>query len=299
MTVDAAIGPSQPARALVLGAGGPVGRAWESGLVSGLIGQGVSLRTADAIIGTSAGAIAGAHLALGLEPSLPVVSPTQAAAASSPSSALVELWGAMVRASQSSTPEIERQEIGRLALRAATMSEEQSIQRVGALAKRDWPANFRVTAVNVRTGEGIVWGRGSGVPLERAVAASCALPGVWPPIAIEGERYMDGGIRSMLNADLASGYGAVVVVSCFALFLPEGVGSAYQRMLNAGLEAEIAALRRSAAFVDVITPCAEFLELTQGGIRMLDAGLSPEAQAIGAQQAIQEAPRLPALWRQA
>ena len=286
-----AIGPSQPARALVLGAGGPVGRAWESGLASGLIDQGVSLRTADAIIGTSAGAIAGAHIALGLAPSVPLQP------AASPSSALIELWGAMARASRSSTPESERQEIGRLALRAATMSEEQSIQRVGALAKRDWPANFRATAVNVRTGEGVVWDRRSGVPLERAVAASCALPGIWPPIAIKGEQYMDGGIRSMLNSDLASGHGAVIVVSCFALFLPEGVGNMFQRTLSAGLEAEIAALRRTAACVNVITPCADFLDLTQGGSRMLDAGLSPEAHEIGAQQAIQEAPRLHALWR--
>jgi NTE family protein len=131
----------------------------------------------------------------------------------------------MARASQSSTPEIERQEIGRLALDAATMSEEQSIQRVDTLAKRDWPAKFRATAVNVRTGQGIVWDRGSGVPLDRAVASSCALPGIWSPIAINGERYMDGGIRSMLNSDLASGHSAVIVVSCFTLFLPEGGGT--------------------------------------------------------------------------
>jgi NTE family protein len=205
----------------------------------------------------------------------------------------------MARASQSSTPETDRREIGRLALDAATVSEEQSIQRVGALAKRDWPANFRATAVNVRTGEGVVWDRSAGVPLERAVASSCAIPGVWPPITIKGERYMDGGVWSMLNADLALGHTAVIVVSCFALVLPGGAANPYKKMLNARLEAEIASLRSTGACVNVMTPGAEFLDLTQGGIRMLDAGLSPEAYKIGARQAIQEAPCLHSPWRQA
>lgn len=294
-----AIKLSQPTRALVLGAGGPVGRAWELGLASGLIAQGVTLRTADAIIGTSAGAIAGAHLSLDLDLRVPTAAPSQAAAAPPASSALTELFRVMARASQSLTPETHLQEIGRLALDGATMSEEQSIQRVGALAKRDWPTNFRATAVNVRTGESVVWDRSSSVPLERAVASSCALPGVWPPITINGERYMDGGVRSMLNSDLASGHTVVIVVSCFALVLPEGVENIYQKMLNATLEAEIASLRSTGACVNVITPGAEFLDLTQAGTKMLDAGLSPEAYKIGTRQAIQEAPYLHSLWRQA
>ena len=51
-------------RALVLGGGGPVGRAWEIGLTHGFAGQGIDLGTADLIIGTSAGAVVGAQLAL-------------------------------------------------------------------------------------------------------------------------------------------------------------------------------------------------------------------------------------------
>src|SRR4051812_45548934 len=52
-------------RALVLGGGGPVGIAWESGLVAGLAQGGVDLATADFILGTSAGSFVGARLALG------------------------------------------------------------------------------------------------------------------------------------------------------------------------------------------------------------------------------------------
>lgn len=147
---------NQPTRALVLGAGGAVGRAWELGPASGLIAQGVTLRTADAIIGTSAGAIAGAHLSLDLNFSVPAAALSQDAAALPPSGALSELIRAMARSSQSLTTETDLQEIGRLALNAATPSEERSLQQVGALAKRDWPANFGAIAVNVRTGKRVM-----------------------------------------------------------------------------------------------------------------------------------------------
>src|SRR4051812_27046114 len=55
-------------RALVLGGGGPVGIAWESGLVAGLAQGGVDLGRADFTMGTSAGAFVGARLALGSDP---------------------------------------------------------------------------------------------------------------------------------------------------------------------------------------------------------------------------------------
>src|SRR5258706_4947908 len=55
-------------RALVLGGGGPVGIAWESGLVAGLAQAGVDLGRADFTMGTSAGSFVGARLALGADP---------------------------------------------------------------------------------------------------------------------------------------------------------------------------------------------------------------------------------------
>ena len=55
-------------RALVLGGGGPVGIAWESGLIAGLAEAGVDLSTADFVIGTSAGSFVGAYLAAGTPP---------------------------------------------------------------------------------------------------------------------------------------------------------------------------------------------------------------------------------------
>src|SRR6516225_9735779 len=106
-------GGAHRSRALVLGAGGPVGRAWQSGLIAGLI------------IGTSAGAIVGAQLALGLKFAAPskLDLAIQAAPASS-SSDLSGLLAAIGRAVRSSEAEIERAKICAFAIDAQTVSEE-------------------------------------------------------------------------------------------------------------------------------------------------------------------------------
>ncbi|MEV6995533.1 patatin-like phospholipase family protein [Streptomyces sp. NPDC093228] len=58
-----------------------------------------------------------------------------------------------------------------------------------------------------------MWGRTSDVPLASAVAASCAVPGVWPPTTVQRRRYIDGSVRSATNADLALGHDVVVVLA--------------------------------------------------------------------------------------
>ena len=282
-------------RALVLGGGGPVGLAWEAGLVSGLVAMGIALHEADMIVGTSAGAIVGAELALGLD--LKLGSEVQASTAPLSANGMAELIRASAEALKAPAPEPFRQRIGAFALQAQTPDEEQAMRRVGSLADREWPANLRATAVNVRTGESVVWDRKSGAPLNRAVASSCALPGVWPPITINGERYMDGGIGSMLNADLATGHDIVVVVSCFPLTLPEGFKNDDQRALNARLNSEITSLQEAGAQVVTIEPSKALLVLTQGGSRMLDISLAPEAFQIGAQQAVTEINYVQPVWR--
>lgn len=283
-------------KALVLGGGGPVGRAWEAGLVCGLIAQGVALSSADTIVGTSAGAIVGAQLALGLD--LTVVAPASTAPPLPPaaSNALAELAKMTSAAGRTADPESRRQAIGQFALTAATPSEEQSMARVAIFSGRAWPAGLCVTAVNAETGASVFWQQGSGIALDLAIAASCALPGVWPPITIGGQRFMDGGIGSMLNADLAPGHCAVIVVSCFPLAPPEGVGSEGPHPVNSGPVSEIEALRAAGADVDVIAPGPEFLALTGGGARMLDPTLVPLAFQIGMQQAICAARHLQAAW---
>jgi NTE family protein len=103
------------------------------------------------------------------------------------------------------------------------------------------------TAVDVADGSLRVLGRDSGGSLAQAVAASCSLPGISPPITIADHRYMDGGFGSVANADLARGYDRVLVV-CFRPAGPQG-----ERM-SARLEQQVSGLRADGAAVEVIFP---------------------------------------------
>jgi NTE family protein len=108
-----------------------------------------------------------------------------------------------------------RARLGRAALKARTVPESE---RKAVIKQRlpvdDWPERrLLVTAVDAATGQLRVFDRNSGVALLEAVAASCAVPLVWPPISIDGHRYIDGGVRSITNADLAAGCDRVVVLA--------------------------------------------------------------------------------------
>jgi NTE family protein len=284
----------------VLGGGGPVGRAWEIGLVDGFARRGIDLATADLIIGTSAGAVVGAQLAL--KQSLRAPPETAAAIASAPApvdpARLAELGAAMVRAAQSPKPEPIRAEIGKMALNAQTISEEASVSRsmFAPFVGQAWPNQFRVTTVNARTGQLQIWDASSRAPLERALAASTAVPRIWPPITINGERYIDGGVRSMLNADLAIGSDIVIVVSCFPLTARDKARMPFFTALNAGLLAELDAVRGSGATLAVIEPHSEFLVLTKHGTAMMDSNLIPEGYRLGHITAIGEAESVRRVW---
>ncbi len=238
-------------RALVLGGGGPVGVGWEAGLASGLAGAGVALGAADLVVGTSAGSIVGARLALGLDLAETVSAVGQPlpveAGASATIADLMTAWAGA--ASRAQTPEQTRIELGKLALDAHTAAEGDFTAAAvfAQLAGRGWPASLRCTAIDTQTGALRVWDAAAGVPLDRAVASSCAVPMVFPPVTIDGTRYMDGGMRTPLNADLAAGYAAVVVVSCLALTLPEGFSDPVFDAIAGQIEAELAVLRSARA----------------------------------------------------
>jgi NTE family protein len=204
-------------RALVLGAGGEAGIAWEVGLLAGLAGRGVDLTAADLVVGTSAGAGVAARINSGA--TLAELYETQLAPADGE---IVTSFGPRVIAKYiwavapaRRNPVRARIRLGRMAVRSRT---EPATERRAVVAARlgthDWPTgNLLITAVDVDTGELATFDSGSGVDLVDAVGASCAVPGVWPPVTINGRRLMDGGMRSPANADLAAGYDRVVVVA--------------------------------------------------------------------------------------
>jgi NTE family protein len=219
---------SDQRRALVLGGGGITGIAWEIGVLAGLAEAGVDLTGADLVVGTSAGSVVGAQLTSGadlealfarqLEP------PTGEQAARMTRSALLRYGLAALRSRRDDVG--FRRRIGALALAAEraglTATERERLDVIGSrLVSREWPdRDLRITAVDAQSGEFRVLDRTSGVPLLQAVAASCAVPGVYPPVTIDGRRYVDGGMRSAANADLAEGYDRVVVLAP----IPRGVG---------------------------------------------------------------------------
>ena len=135
-------------------------------------------------------------------------------------------------------PRQARVRVGALALAADVGDEQASVDRFAAmLPYHDWPDRpLVVTAVDAQTGEFVAWDRDSGVPLVRAVAASCAVPCVFPPITVDGRRYVDGGMRSGTNADLAAGSDPVLVLAPMAGISPHGAPAAELDGLRAGAE---------------------------------------------------------------
>jgi NTE family protein len=286
-------------RALVLGGGGPVGIAWEAGLAVGLAGEGVRLADADLIVGTSAGSVVGAQLALAM-PLADTVAHVSGPlpAADGAGGGMEALLAAMVEAARHGVDADEaRVALGRLALEATTVDEETFIGAFDVVKDEPWPAGFACTAVDVATGEFRVWDAEAGVELSRAVASSCSVPGVFPPVTIGGRRYMDGGMRTALNADVAVGHDVVVAVSCFTLSLPEGMSDPMFDAMAAQLEAEFATLRTGGAALEVVTPGAEFLDLSGWGLNLMNPALAPAAYDAGVRQAAVEAERIRGAWK--
>jgi NTE family protein len=214
--------PRRPVRrALVLGGGGVAGIAWLLGLIDGLRREGVDLATADAFVGTSAGACVAVQLATG---ALSEAVAMQRA----PETAEIEVEFDQERYLETATDATsgtsdDRESARRLANIDRVVSREVAPERRRAavaarLPVHRWPhRDLRIAAVDQADGELLAFGPQSGVDLVDAVTASCAVPGVWPAVEIAGRRYVDGGARSPTNADLARGSEIVVVLAPMAL----------------------------------------------------------------------------------
>ena len=202
--------------ALVLGGGGVTGIAWEIGLIAGLSEAGIDLTSADTVVGTSAGSVVGAQVLSGASTEElyadQLRDPTGEIAAKMGLGAIARfVFFAMLPGAEQSS----RARLGRAALKARTVPESERLAVFEErLSRRSWPVRrLLITAVDAETGEVRVFVRDSGVALLDAVAASCAVPLVWPPMTVGGRRYIDGGVRSAANADLASGSNRVVVLA--------------------------------------------------------------------------------------
>lgn len=239
--------------ALVLGGGGVTGIAWELGIITGVHDRGVELRHTDLVVGTSAGSVVGALICSGEDLATlferQLIPPEQSPERSATFDPAVLLEALQrILASGPIEPQALRARIGAFALTTSSVPEAERLAIIASrLPSQEWPQHpvLKITAVDTETGEPRIFDRTSGVPLVEAVAASCAVPGVWPPVTIQGHRYMDGGMRSVTNADLARGYSRVVVVSPAGMTIPAPFGNPSD---------EVAQLERDGSAVRSITP---------------------------------------------
>jgi len=293
--------------ALILGGGGAAGNAWEIGIIAGLAEAGLDMtQAADLVVGTSAGATAAAQVRSGipafellasvLSPPVQPVGQNRERPPSLPMATVFERMRA-IGAAATSAADLQRA-MGAFGL------ESDSILGPGAglrramvaarLPRREWPQRpMIVVAVNAHTGELAAFDRGSGVELVDAVTASCALPGLVPTVSINGTRYIDGGVRSLDNADLASGYAHVVVLSPLGGRSgppPEGQFEGLRRLPGADLGSQVEDLRKQGSRVEVITPDAG--SRTAMGTNQMDPATRIPAARAGFAQGKQEATRV-------
>ncbi len=273
-------------RALVLGGGGVTGVAWEIGLLAGLAEQGADLAAADVVIGTSAGSLVGAGLASGED--LEALYKGQLAPPDGQPPAKLgfantaRLAGIMLGSRDQARARIR---MGKLALKAKTESEAtRRAIFAGLLEGRAWPGQLRITAVDAQSGDFTVFDASGPASLLDAVGASCAVPGAWPPVTIGDRRYIDGGMRSAANADLAAGYERVVIIAPIA----QGVGA------MAGATRQAADLTAAGAQVILAKPDPAAVKAI--GRNVLDPSHRAAAARAGRAQAAAEAARVRAVW---
>ena len=296
--------------ALVLGSGGAAGNAWQIGIIAGLAEAGVDMTdAADLVIGTSSGATAAAHIRSGIPPAellasilsepVPPVGQNRQGPPSPPMAAVFERMRA-IGAAATSAVDLCRA-MGAFGLESdATLGPTAMEQRRAMVAARlphkQWPERpMIVAAVNARTGELVAFDRDSGVDLVDAVTAGTALPGTVPTHNINGTRYINGGVRSAENADLASGYANVVVLSPFggrSGTLPAGQFEGIRRSPEwcTDLASQVEALRKQGSRVEVITPDAD--SRAAMGTNQMDLATRIPAARAGFAQGKQDATRL-------
>ena len=145
------------------------------------------------------------------------------------------------------------------------------------LPSHRWPEQrLLIVAVDAHTGEPVVFGQHSGVDLVDAVAASCANGFGVPPYGIGGRRYIDGGYRANENADLAAGYGRVLVLS------PLGGRTRMPLDWGTHLAAQAAGLRARGSRVETIVPDSN--SRAAFGRNLMDLSARPPAARAGYHQ---------------
>ncbi|MFC4070106.1 patatin-like phospholipase family protein [Actinoplanes subglobosus] len=273
-------------RILVLGGGGVTGIAWHLGVLCGLARAGVTLGDADTIIGTSAGSVVGTLLAAGVDVETAVAQQREVPAGPARGGGGPGRGGewltAMAVLLDPAVPAQEaRARVGAMAL-AAGLDETTYLTRMAELLPvTEWPArDLRIVVVDAADGRDVVLDSGAGATLLQAVSASCAVPGLMPPVTIGDRRYIDGGVRVGAGADLAAGAERLVVLAPLAVLSRDRITR------------EIAAA--GAARSLLVEPDDE--SLTAFGPNVMDAARRPASVLAGLRQGEAMAGAVRAVW---
>jgi NTE family protein len=275
--------------ALVLGGGAIVGGAWMTGVLAGLADSGIVLNRADVVIGTSAGAIFASRLLAGEPPGemyeRQLAGADRADLRVTAAQTFRFLWAAL----GSRDPQRSVERLARAALIARTVPESEVLDTVGSLLRgvRDWPGRaLRITAVDALTGHLETFDADSKLTLLQAVAASCAVPLVWPPVTAAGRLWIDGGCRTTASLHLARGHRRILAVAP----IPNAVGP------HPSARQEAAELSAEGADVTLITP--DRAARRAMGRDMTADTRRPAAARAGYAQGTALAPTLAAAWRE-
>jgi NTE family protein len=293
---------------LVLGVGGILGEAWMSGFLAGASrGGGIDFTEARYFVGSSAGSIVAAGLAAGA----PLGGPDAAAADMEPGAVDTERtaregWG---RRSLALATPVARVALGAAApagaiARAALLARmrqgriplDRSLRpRIAALGAR-FDGRLRVVAVDMRSGRRVVFGAPGAppAPVPEAVMASCAVPGLFRPVEIDGREYVDGGVWSPTNLDVAPVEGGTrvlcLVPTATLEAAPEPLFRSFARGWRVATGLEAAAARSRGARVAIIEPEASSAAAMAGNL--MDAGAHSRVRSLGFAQGLNDAGRV-------
>lgn len=255
---------------LVLGAGGIVGQAYHAGVLAALEDAGWDPRTADLVVGSSAGSVTGAALRLGVAASDLAGRATGGALSSEGAAFFAAIDGADAQLPTPSPADLLRGwQLPSSALVARTLRRPWAVRPSAAAStllpagrydlrertrvldglRPGWPPGLWICAARRDHGRRVVFGR-PGAPFARlseAVAASCAIPSWFAPVPIGARHYIDGGVHSPTNADVLahSGLDLVVVVSPMSAAhgSSRGADAGVRWAMHRRLEAELRRLR--------------------------------------------------------
>jgi NTE family protein len=283
---------------LVLGAGGTVGMAFHVGVLRALDDAGIDPSSAEIVVGTSAGSVVGAYLRSGFT-TADLWAQAEGRAHADPAERRVRMFQPAWRSSGDLASRAFGTAVvtGRAALRvpafgigpaltralpAGFYSSRPAIERFRADLGAAWPSKpLWIVAVDAGRGRRVAFGR-AGEPAAdpgTAVAASCAIPGVYEPVRHDGMVLVDGGVWSTTNLDLVAREALdLVICSAPMAFEPSSAMPLARRVERAWptrtLATEARRVRAAGTQVLLVRPTAEQLALHGRGRSLLrpDAG---------------------------